>query len=207
MSYEIILDNYGAPAVALEKDLYIHVIPVTKYQFERYVWEEAPKEFNMDSLNWDKARVSPNEIDSNNLGQLWVNNVSFEEALDFACWNGGRLPTKKEWIQARQTVWAKKGLLDKTKKAMAKSSDSRLIEMMDRISLLTSTREELVGKKIGELASEYPAPNFGNIALMFMDNSQPAYITGTEAISYKKEDCSFCCIFERKQMSNENCYK
>ncbi len=74
---------------------YAHIIPVTKYQFERFIWETIP-DLNYDDMIKNNPRISPHELDNKNGHNLFINQLSFDQALVYASWIGGRLPTKNE---------------------------------------------------------------------------------------------------------------
>jgi hypothetical protein len=90
---EFIIGNDKFPLIKFEDNKYSHIFPVTKYQFERYIWETAP------GIDYDTIvfpRVSPDEINKKNLKHLFVTNITFKEATEYANWLEGRLPAKDE---------------------------------------------------------------------------------------------------------------
>ena len=83
------------PMLQFENKKYTHIVPVTKYQFERFIWETSPG-LNYDAMIEKNSRISPHELNINNGHNLFINQLSFDQALIFARWMGGRLPTKNE---------------------------------------------------------------------------------------------------------------
>ena len=94
-------DRTGFPLIKVPKvDLEVHLLPVTKIQFERFLVE--PNDFgdtwyeNILSLN---PRISYRRFTEINREQLFITGVLPEEALSFAQWMGPNfdLPTIDEW--------------------------------------------------------------------------------------------------------------
>lgn len=105
MALNFILDPFGFPMVELKKrNLFIHLLPVTRIQFERFIsisgkgygdsWYEA-----VESLN---SRVSPAKIDSENYEGAFIGGITPSEAMDFIHSLGKSydLPTVEEWQDA-----------------------------------------------------------------------------------------------------------
>jgi len=95
-------DRLGFPMMPLpDLSLEVHLLPVTKIQFERFI-AEADNDFGS---NWYKdvlalnARVSYKHFTANNQERLFITGVLPEEALAFARWLGRAfdLPTREEW--------------------------------------------------------------------------------------------------------------
>lgn len=93
MKFKIGRDKF--PLIEFEESKYAHVFPVTKYQFERYIWETA-SDVDYDELIKANPRISPDALDNKKLKQLFMTGLSFTEASNFAKWMGGRLPAKGE---------------------------------------------------------------------------------------------------------------
>lgn len=106
MALNFILDLSGFPMVKLEKKgFYIHLLPVTRYQFERFICSSGKKGYGdswyetIESLN---HRVSPAKIDSSNYEGAFISGVTPAEAMDFIGMMGANydLPTVEEWREA-----------------------------------------------------------------------------------------------------------
>lgn len=101
MRYEI--DPKGFPMALIESaDLWVHWLPITKVQFERFLCETGDARYDAKwyaqvlDLN---PRISPREIRQNNYWQAFLTGILPYEAESFARWigEGYRLPTDKEW--------------------------------------------------------------------------------------------------------------
>lgn len=115
MEFTIGIDKF--PLIKFDVNSYTHIFPVTKYQFERYIWEKAP-DINYDKLLMVNPRISPDKINKRKLDNLFLTNLTFKEATGFAEWTGGRLPSKRELDRVEAYVSeieirAIKGLLER----------------------------------------------------------------------------------------------
>ncbi len=106
MALNFILDPLGFPMVKLEKTgFYIHLLPVTRYQFERFICRSGIKGYGdswyeiVESLN---HRISPVKIDHTNYEGAFISGITPMEAMDFICFLGKDfdLPTVEEWREA-----------------------------------------------------------------------------------------------------------
>ena len=94
---ECIIGKDKFPLIKFENDRYTHIFPVTKYQFERYIWEsERAPDINYDDMLKTNPRISPEEVSKKKLNPLFITNITFREASDFARWMKGRLPVRDE---------------------------------------------------------------------------------------------------------------
>lgn len=100
---EFIIGKDKFPLVEFENNKYAQISPVTKYQFERYIWETAP-DIDYDKILQANPRISPDEVNKKNLNFLFITNLTFKEASDFARWMGGRLPSKSELDRLEESV-------------------------------------------------------------------------------------------------------
>lgn len=101
---EFIIDASGAPAVKLSEGKYIQILPVTRYQFERFIWKRMPSWCDYEKALEETGRISPDEVTEENFASAFMTNVNFDEALEFSQWLGGRLPTVREWDSAYDAV-------------------------------------------------------------------------------------------------------
>ena len=106
MALNFILDPFGFPMVKSEKrKFYIHLLPVTRYQFERFICSSGKTGYGdswydiIESLN---HRVSPAKIDSTNYEGAFISGITPTEAMDFISLMGENfdLPTVEEWREA-----------------------------------------------------------------------------------------------------------
>src|SRR3989339_521021 len=100
---ECIIGKDKFTLIKFEDNKYAHIFPVTKYQFERYIWEKAP-DINYDEILKAKPRIAPEKVSKKNLKQLFLTGLTFKEAMGFAEWSGGRLPSKKELDRLEEYV-------------------------------------------------------------------------------------------------------
>jgi hypothetical protein len=102
---EIMLDRTYYPMLWIENiKAYMHLLPITKVQFERYLAD--PNFVNNASFYNDmlleNPRISPQQITQENYWQVIITGVPPTEALRFATWLGTEfdLPTAEEWARA-----------------------------------------------------------------------------------------------------------
>jgi len=94
-------DKTGFPLIPLFRtELEVHMLPVTKIQFERFLAESH----NLGDDSYKEAlklnpSVSHKQFTPDNREQLFVTGILPEEALSFARWMGNEfdLPTVEEW--------------------------------------------------------------------------------------------------------------
>lgn len=119
-----LLDPAGGPMMWLPKtSAYVHLLPVTKLQFEAYICARPSSQFDQkwygDLLDWDPkddrttARVSPYALQKANYYQAFLTAIRPDEARVYARWCGeedplGRyfLPTAEQWWQAYEEAGA-----------------------------------------------------------------------------------------------------
>ncbi len=92
---EFIIGKDKFPLIKFEDSKYAHILPVTKYQFERYIWENALN-INYKEIIKGNPRITPYEVNTSNLNNLFITEVSFTGACNYCFWGGGRLPLKSE---------------------------------------------------------------------------------------------------------------
>lgn len=140
---DIIIGKDKFPLIKFDNNKYANILPVTKYQFERYIWEMAPKIVYDESLN-KNPRVTPIELTKKNIKQLLITNVSFKEASDFAKWIGGRLPAKNELLSLNKYLSEIRveSLIDITA-SRKKYIDARWFGFLNNLSHVNVTITEL----------------------------------------------------------------
>lgn len=134
MEFIVGIDKF--PLVRVEANKYAHIFPVTKYQFERYIWEKAPN-INYEMMIQKNERIPPDEINMRNLDQLFITGISFNEAFLFAKWLGGRLPSIRELerLTAHLSGIKIRELFEKTSKE--KSLDERWFAILNKLCIST----------------------------------------------------------------------
>ena len=99
----LIYDKTGSPLIGIKKmKLFVHVLPVTKVQFEKFIAEVNLPDFsdewyeNILKLN---SRVSYKKFTEENYWKLFITGIYPEEAMKFAEYLGNdyRLPDVDEW--------------------------------------------------------------------------------------------------------------
>jgi len=106
----LIYDKTGFPLVEVEinvetkKKLFVHVLPVTKIQFEKFMSDSNIPDFNdevYEGLLKLNPRVSYRKFTKENYWNLFVTGVFPEEAVKFAEYLGDdyRIPSVEEWCE------------------------------------------------------------------------------------------------------------
>jgi hypothetical protein len=97
---KMIIGKDKFPLIQLNNDKFMHVVPITKMQFERYIWETAPEDVDYEKIISDDPRITPYAINVHNVSQLFVKGLSVSQVNGYLNWIGGRLPTKQELGEA-----------------------------------------------------------------------------------------------------------
>jgi formylglycine-generating enzyme required for sulfatase activity len=94
-------DRTNFPLLAIEEaDVEIHLLPVTKWQFEQFVAEAGPLEqARYQKLLALNPAINPDRFSAEERERLFVTGILPSEAQTFARWlgQGFDLPTVKEW--------------------------------------------------------------------------------------------------------------
>lgn len=189
---EFRIDKTGALVVRFSIDKYIQVLPVTKYQFERFVWESAP---SLDYETMLTGRASPEEVTRENLPSAFMTNINFEEAQKSAQWFGARLPTVKEWEEAYDTAFRDENLFEEALEYMVRLKtthriERRILKLLEGLCKLGIKRSEL---ECGELVSEFSQEPYGRIYLKYSNNQQ-ALVTGNPGRKTRDTNFGFCWV-------------
>lgn len=195
----IIIDKSGAPAIKFSETKYIHLLPVTKYQFERFIWQASPSCCDYEKIIEDTGRISPDEINKKNLSSAFLTNINFEEALEFSTWLGARLPTDKEWEEAYNNVFKNsdlfKEIIEYFQSADKQQLDLRILKLIKSLINIKIMRNDL-GNYLGELVSEFPISPYGRIYLK--SNETTAQVLGRPSRKMKDSDFGCCCVIEEE---------
>jgi len=198
------IDESGAVAANLTGSTYIQVIPVTVYQFERYVWREAPETMQYESVIDVNKRIAPDGYSRKNFVSSFISNVSFVEACDVcAALVNGRPPTVKEWEIANEMIFQRGGILSLALEFTESSSqdkpvDQRVKNLMARFIKIGIKR--LDHKALGELVSEFPASDEQMYGQIFLKSSsrERALVTGNPPGTQRDRQFHFRAVFEKE---------
>jgi len=133
MPNEFVLDRAGGPMIWVEAiQAYLHAVPVTKLQFERFLCDQPGGHFDQKwydavlGLDPDRTgRVSPYALKGSNYWQAFLTGIRPDEARVYAQWceeegaNEYAIPTQTEWFavyealkkeEVRPDLFAERGL-------------------------------------------------------------------------------------------------
>lgn len=193
---KFITDKSGAPAVRFSEGKFINVLPVTKYQFERFIWKSAPLWCDYKKMIEDSARISPVEVNKRNLSAAFMTNINFEEALEFSEYFGLRLPTVKEWDEVYDILF-REDLFKETLEYMEgingkQKIDRRVWGLIKSLHSLGIKRSDL-NSYFGELVCEFPVEPFGRIYLAY-SNKRQVLVTGSPSTKTRDKNFGFCGV-------------
>lgn len=205
---DFVLDKKGVVAVRFDAGKYMHVLPVTKYQFERYIWEKAPDWVDYEEIVNETGRISPDEVTEDNIKQALLTRISFEEAVEISSWFGGRLPTADEWEKARDEIFDCESLfkdalaycrskMGETKPMNVTGTaaiDVRVVRLLERLVVIGIKRTDL--RNFGELVSKNPSMPFRNLYVNYVDRRESFSITGDPRRKTRLMDSGFCGLIE-----------
>lgn len=80
------------PMIEVRRNIYLHILPITKFQFERYLWSNKQTFLDYNKLLSASPRISFKELRLKNLKDLFITHITFEEALEYAKWMEGEIP-------------------------------------------------------------------------------------------------------------------
>jgi hypothetical protein len=191
---EFIIDYSGAPAVRFSKNKYISVLPVTKYQFERIIWNTASCWQEYKRLLEISGRVAPHEINIGNLSSVFITGISFDEGMSYAKCMDGRLPTGKEWESAYeffQDTELFSNALNFLIQSSSRKIDKRLITLLKQLVNIGIIRTEFYNIK--EITPEFSKRPYGIIYTKSLQN-RTALVTGQPAREVRRNDFGFCVV-------------
>lgn len=195
---DFIVDRTGAPLVHIGSQRYISVLPVTKYQFERYIWSCAPEALDYQTIVEKTGRVSPTQINKNNVLSAFMTFINFSESIHFCDWLKARLPTCNEWNTAFDMVFSNDNLFDDVFDLLQHSEhlnmiDIRLWKLIEVLKQLDIKRWTL---KIQEIVPEFATEPYGRLFIRQGKNLQ-AHVTGNPPQSQKSTLFGFCYLIEK----------
>ncbi len=195
---EFIIDKSGALSVKILKGKYINVLPLTKYQFERFIWETAPEWCDYNEIIKTTGRVTPTRVNKQNHLSALLSNINFDEALEISRWFGSRPPTAKEWDVAYDMAFGevrlfKEALIYMEKAKERSKLDIRMIRLIENMHSSGVKRKDLYNT-VGELVCEYPLEPFGRIYLKRPDDQ--LLVTGKPSTKTRDLKFVYCGIVE-----------
>ncbi len=197
---DIIVGNDKFPLIKFKNDKYVCILPVTKYQFERYIWERAP-EINYDDIIIDNPRISPYQVNRRNIKSLFITNISFAEAMDFAKYLGGRLPILNE-------IYDIYSLLDKISmrnllELNMEGVDARFLTLLEKIS---QNLQDVKNAKISEIikisrieelcSTTNDSPYMPIYSVNYNNINDPGLVAGMDACSIRIKNAGFRVVIE-----------
>lgn len=111
MNKTIEYDRVGFPMVWVNcLKGYVHLLPVTKIQFEYFLWDTPASTLDqtwLDRIYKLNERITPKKINNRNYWRAFMSGIAPAEAEKFAAWSGGSdenvqysLPSDVEWRDA-----------------------------------------------------------------------------------------------------------
>jgi len=200
---EFIIDDSGGVAVKFEKHKYIQVIPVTKYQFERFIWQTGSCWDDYNQAIKDLSRISPQQLNKQKIINLFARNICFEDAQRFCKHFKARIPTKEELDRAYKSIFQYNILFQEVlsyirSQRHKKDSDARIIKIIEafvKIRIIRKGFGTLAG--IGELVSEFSDEPYGRIYARL--NNEFGLVTGNPSTKSKDPMFVFSCIIEMEK--------
>lgn len=105
---EIIYDRTNFPLIKIDPlNIFVHVLPVTKIQFERFLSDHyaSPDSQGYTSSIIDlNPRISPRNFNADEAWKIFATALLPDEIARFTSWLGPsyRLPTRQEWITTKE---------------------------------------------------------------------------------------------------------
>lgn len=142
-------DRTNFPLIAVEEvGVEIHLLPVTKGQFEQFVAESGPLEqARYQKLLAVNPAISPDELTADEREQLFVTGILPAEAQTFARWlgQGFDLPTVQEW----RAIYA-----------------ALRVTSLPRHNLAVELADSLAGSILAKLSEQLPSDALVDFSLM-----------------------------------------
>lgn len=105
---ELIYDRTNFPLIKIDPlNTYIHVLPVTKIQFERFLsdpYASPDSQEYTSSIIELNPRIPPNDFNADEAWKIFATALLPDEINRFTNWLGPsyRLPTRQEWITTKE---------------------------------------------------------------------------------------------------------
>lgn len=81
MKYLLKIEN-KIPFIKIEEKRFISIFPITKYDFERFIFEEKYG-INYESYLEEDKRISPQEINNQNIKRIFINKLNISWVKDY----------------------------------------------------------------------------------------------------------------------------
>lgn len=192
-----ILDNSRAPLLRLSENenKYISLLPVTKYQFERYIYEAAPSWCRYDAIVEQKNRIPLSALNHKNFFNLFLTNITFEEAQQFCLWVHGRLPSARDYEDAYHKLFREPSLLEDVLQTLleheSNTYDQRLLMLLNVFKNAQIKRYN-IDEAIRGFLCEFPRPPYGDIYLWHEGKKIP--LAAPNPLSTRKHGWGFSYI-------------
>jgi hypothetical protein len=189
-------DRCGAPLVELPSGRFIHLLPISIYTVERWIWSTAPEDRSALALV-PSSRPRPNDLRSEDLPGVLASGFSFELGTAIARWLGGRPATESEWDQA-EPLWHDSALFSQSVSEALQTgvTDARLASFYSRILASgTSTRSDVVGVRLVDVVSKQP----GELHGLILGRGRVAGVVnvfGRPATATCDPDFTMTCVFD-----------
>ena len=184
---DLVLDRTNFPMLWVESlKAYIHLLPVTKIQYEYYLWDAPNPGLDQkwyDRVTAENKRISPHAITRDNYWQIFIGAILPSEAQHFAKWSDAQsgsaaytLPTPEEWMAAYQFFKTQRdgnpfeaalglsGLAPRARTILERLSSALPVpsSFAERLLLLGGMMEWVVRKGAGQpwLMCGYPSASF-----------------------------------------------
>lgn len=195
------VDASGGMLVQFDERKYVSVLPVTKHQFERYLWNAAPSWCDYAALVEETGRITPSQVTEENLTEVFLTNISFLDAEQFCWWVHGRLPTWKDLEGIYQTLFRQNGFLKTMRQESEASLSSDALPLDTRWERLVDTLIEkrisryALNESVGEFASLYTnKSSYGKIHAMYQHTKR--FLGRSSRSDVKNTDFGFSYILE-----------
>ena len=93
------------PLIEVKENVYLHIFPITKYQFERFMWNVSPESIDYKKILEVSPRISPFGLTKKKLSNLFITQISFEEAIQYAQWMNGKIPKFDFILEFEKKFW------------------------------------------------------------------------------------------------------
>lgn len=198
MEFIIGIDKF--PLIKFDNDSYTHILPVTKYQFERYIWETSP-DINYDEMLKTNPRISPEEVSKKKLNSLFITNLTFKEASGFARWMEGRLPIRDEIEIIYKSLGLMKirDIFDSIRNS--KDIDKRCSIVLSKISSIFpygKVMDIIENSNMQELCSTMSCEPYRPIYTKHRFGW--AHVVGTDACDSRIEDAVFRVVIDKDKL-------
>lgn len=197
---EFAVDGSGGLAARIDNNKFITLLPITLYQGERYVWENAPERLEVDRLINLEKRASPDDLNISNFAQIFLSGFSYLEASEICkLLLRGRLPSENEWDFAHINLLCRRGVFSHASSYIDSLCKECQVDMrMRKIYGFMASIESRVRilNPMAVLVTEYPARPENPHGRIYAKswNGARALVTG---VDFSPADVCFHAIIEQ----------